>query len=255
MRTSIVCLALAALACSKSTPARSPSSETTTTVATYDPSLVRRPAEPVPSGPQDMLEPSAAALDSAQADRPFTELRTPDSASLAKTDRPLSDAEILGVAVAANDGELQMAEVAVKRATNDDVKQFAARMKAHHGAALQKGKQLEARTKLTNAESDVSAYLKSEVATTVKDLKDHEGKAFDRAYVASQVKAHREVLSAIDNRLVSSASNGEVKAMVLEMRRTVADHLTKAEELQKKIGASPNGAARAGARLTAQKTR
>jgi putative membrane protein len=248
MRTTIVVtVALAALACGKSQPPRTPTSTTTTTTATYDAEAARRSAdsEPLPPAPQTMLEPSPYALETAQENRPFTELRSPDSSSLAKTEKPLSDAEVLGVALAANDGELQMAELATRKATRDDVKQFAALMKNHHGAALAKGKQLEARTKLTNAESDLSSYLKNDTTATLKDLREMEGKAFDRAYVDASVKAHRDALSAIDNRLSPSASNGEVKAMVTEMRRTVADHLTKAEELQKKVGASTKTEGRA----------
>jgi putative membrane protein len=242
----VVTVAFAALACGRSEP-RTPTSTTTTTTATYDTERVRHdPAtEPIPPAPQTMLEPSPYAVESAQEHRPFTELRTPDSSALAKAEKPLSDAEVLGVAHVANDGELQMAELATRKATSADVKQFAALMKNHHGAALAKGKQIEARTKMTNAESDVSSYLKDDATTTLKDLRDKEGTAFDRAYVDASVKAHRDVLSAIDNRLSPSASNGEVKSMVTDMRRTIADHLTKAEELQKKVGTEPAAQGRA----------
>jgi putative membrane protein len=245
MRTPIVLtVALAALACGRSQP-RTPSSTTTTTTATYDEGRARPSpeSEPLPPPPQAMLEPSP--YETAQASRPFTELRTPDSSALAKAEKPLSDAEILGVAHAANDGEMQMAELATRKATSNDVKQFAALMKNHHGAALAKTKQLESRTKLTNAESDVSAYLKNDATNAMKDLRDKDGKAFDRAYVEASVKAHRDVLNAIDNRLSPSASNGEVKSMVTDMRRTVADHLVKAEDLQKKVGTEPASEGRA----------
>jgi|GEM_PF-766510 len=158
----------------------------------------------------------------------------PDDQVLAKTEKPLSDAEVLGVATAANDGEVLTAELAIKKATTPDVKQFAGMMKSHHQTALQKGKKLQSKTKLEAAESDASAYLKADADKTLKELRDKDGKAFDRAYMDAQVKAHKDVLTVLDNRLIPSASNGEVKSMLTEMRRTVADHLVKAEDLQKK---------------------
>ena len=158
----------------------------------------------------------------------------PDDKVLAKTEKPLSDTEVLGVAVAANDGEVQMAELAIRKASSPDVKQFAGMMKSHHQTALQKGKKLQSKTKLEPSESDASAYLKSDADKTMKELRDKEGKAFDRAYMDAQVKAHKDVLTVLDNRLIPSANNGEVKSMLTEMRRTVADHLVKAEDIQKK---------------------
>ena len=159
----------------------------------------------------------------------------PESQVLAKTEKPLSDAEVVGVTAAANDGEVQMAELAIKKANAPDVKQFAGMMKSHHQNALQKGKTLQSKTKLEAAESDVTAYLKADTDKTVKELRDKDGKAFDRAYMDAQVKAHKDVLTVIDNRLIPSSNNGEVKSMLIEMRRSVADHLVKAENIQKKM--------------------
>ena len=180
--------------------------------------------------------PQAPIMDP-EPQKPFAGLQTsqPDDRVLAKTEKPLSDAEVLGVTVAANDGEVQMAELAIKKASSSDVKQFAGMMKSHHQTALQKGKKVQSTTKLAAADSDASAYLKADAEKTLKELRDKDGKEFDRAYMESQVKAHKDVLTVIDNRLVPSANNGEVKAMLVEMRRSVADHLVKAEDIQKKM--------------------
>ncbi len=183
-----------------------------------------------PGNPQE-------AVNDPQPQKPFYgpgTTSTKDQA-LAKTAKPLSDAEVLGVAVAANDGEVTMAEMALKKANGADVKQFAGMMKTHHTQGLQKTKTLADKSKLGTSESDLSAALKSEVESAVKDMRDKDGKAFDRAYMDTQVRAHKDVLTAIDNRLVPSAQNGEVKTMLTEMRRVVADHLSKAEAIQKKM--------------------
>lgn len=158
--------------------------------------------------------------------------------ALAKTEKPMSDAEVLGVLIAANDGEVQMADQAAKKAKSQDVKAFAAMMKTHHGQGLTKTKATATKTKITQADSDLSAFLKSDVEKTIKDLQNKEGKDFDKAYMDAQVAAHKAVLAAIDNRLVPGAQNGDVKALVTETRKTVAEHTAKAEELSKKVDAT-----------------
>ncbi len=181
--------------------------------------------------------PQSPLLGDPEPQKPFYGPGTapPDNQVLAKTEKPLSDAEVIGVTAAANDGEVHMAELAIKKATAPDVKQFAGMMKSHHQKALQKGKTLQSKTKLEATGSDVSAYLEADADKTLKDLRDKDGKAFDRAYMEAQVKAHKDVLTVIDNRLIPSSNNGEVKSMLIEMRRSVADHLVKAEEIQKKM--------------------
>ncbi|MBX3234381.1 MAG: DUF4142 domain-containing protein [Labilithrix sp.] len=154
---------------------------------------------------------------------------------LAKTETPMSDAEILGVILTVNDGEIQMAEQAAKKAKSADVKQFASMMKTHHGQGLTKTKTTETKTKITHKDSDLSSFLKGDVDKTIKDLKDKEGKDFDKGYIDAQVAAHKAVLTAIDNRLLPGAQNGDVKALVNETKKTVTDHVAKAEEVQKKV--------------------
>jgi putative membrane protein len=175
------------------------------------------------------------------ADKPFAPTLDDGSAAQAKTERPLTDGEILGAVFAANDGELSMAEIALKHATSPGVKELAGLMKTHHEAGLQKEKTLEAKTKIARTNGDVSTSLASDADTTAKDLRTKEGKDFDQAFVDAQVKAHKDVLTLMDNRMIPSASNSEVKALLTDMRKTVANHLMKAEKLQKKLdGATPS---------------
>ncbi|MBX3224315.1 MAG: DUF4142 domain-containing protein [Labilithrix sp.] len=245
-------------------PTRSPAtlSEPTPQAALEEPS-VQQPNDPIandhnaPQRPIDRPMPQREAtleaptvqapIDEPVPQKPFYGPGTtaPADRVLAKTEKPLSDAQVLGVAIAANDGEVQMAELAMKRASGVDVKQFAAMLKASHKQASKGDKALASKTKIASAESDVSAYLKSDTDKVLSELRGKTGKEFDRAYIDSQVKVHKDVLTAIDNRLVPSAENGEVKAMLGGMRSTVAHHLTKAEEIQKKeaSGAASSGKA------------
>jgi putative membrane protein len=197
--------------------------------------------------PLDDPSPSRATLESPGRDTTSEPLadRTgagvPQDRVLARNERDLSDAEVMGVVVAANNGEVNMAELAIHKASSADVKQFAAMMKSHHGAGLQKARTLQTKAKIDSGESDLSTYLKKDTDEALQKLRASTGSAFDRLYVETQVKAHRDVLAAIDNRLAPSAHHVDLRAMLSEMRKQVSDHLLRVEDIQKTM--TPKAAA------------
>ena len=150
-------------------------------------------------------------------------------------EKMLTDAEIVMITSTANQGEIEMAQLAAKNASSPEVKNFAAMMLTQHRDMETKGKALATKAKITPADSDAAAALKTDASSTVGSLKAQKGKDFDKAYIDSQVKAHREVLSIIDSKLLPNAQNGELKAQLTEARGHVAAHLAKAEEIQQKL--------------------
>ncbi len=64
------------------------------------------------------------------------------------------------------------------------------------------------------------------------------GASFDRAYTANEVTYHENLLGAIDQVLIPSAQNGELKALLEQTRPAVVDHLRHAKELQSSEGNS-----------------
>lgn len=151
-------------------------------------------------------------------------------------DQPMTDAQIVAAAATLNEGEIQMAELAKKNASNAEVKQFALMMQQHHGKGLDKTKTIQSKAKISpDTSNNVTIKMKSETNTTIESLKDKTGNEFDRAYIDAQVKAHRDALDAIDNKMLPNAQNADLKMQLTEMRRQVAEHLTKAEAIQKKL--------------------
>lgn len=237
----ITAFVLGVAACGGGEPARDPSSAQTTETQTKTSSTMPT------RGPQEMThstETQKPALNPRDANEPGVhETAKADKPMLPTEEKPsttaLTDAQIVAVAVAANEGEVQMAELAKKQAQNAEVKQFAVMMQSHHKTGLDKTKSLESKAKISaDDNNDVSNKLKTEVSSTMQTLKDKKGADFDKAYMDSQVKAHKDVLDAIDNKMLPGAQNGELKAHLNEMRRQVADHLAKAESIQKKLDPS-----------------
>lgn len=147
----------------------------------------------------------------------------------------LSDGQIVAITSAANEGEIAMAELAKKNADSARVKSFATSMISEHGSAEAKGKSISQNANIQPVESDVSRRLKADADNTLASLRDQKGKAFDKAYVNAQVKMHRQVLATIDDELLPNASNPQLKKHLDDVRKHVASHLAKAEDLEKKV--------------------
>jgi putative membrane protein len=200
--------------------------------AMSDPS-VQQPSFGQPSSPE--------AISQHDSQKPFygPGLPSPDEKDQAmqksKTQPLASDGEVLSFVQALNDGEVQMAEMAKKSADHADVKNFAGMMSTHHTQGMAKVRSLQGKTKIELKDNDLTQKAKNDASQNMAMLRDKKGKEFDRLYIDSQVRMHKQALDALDNRVIPSISNGEVKTGVTEMRRQVADHLAKAEGIQKKL--------------------
>lgn len=140
----------------------------------------------------------------------------------------LSDDQIAAITEAANTAEIEQAKLAESKSKDAGVKRFAAMMIAHHGAAKQK----QAKLKIKTAESSTSTALKTDAASTLDALKNDKGKDFDRAYIAAQVDGHQKVLDTLNDKLLPSVKNAELKAYLEEIKPRVEQHLKEARTLQ-----------------------
>jgi putative membrane protein len=177
---------------------------------------------PVPSSTIDAgTSTQAAPADSAQA-------KADDEAAAPPKAEPLSDEQIAAITDAANTAEIEQAKLAESKSKDAGVKRFAAMMIAHHGAAKAK----QAKLKLKPAESAVSTSLQADAASTLDTLKTDKGKDFDKAYIAAQVDGHQKVLDTINDKLLPSVKNADLKAYLEEIKPRVEQHLKEAKQLQ-----------------------
>jgi putative membrane protein len=156
-----------------------------------------------------------------------------DSAAVSGSDSPapaspLSDQQIAAVTDAVNTAEIEQAQLARSKSTNDQVQSFAGMMIEHHGQAKRKQTTLG----IAEAESPLSLKLAAKTHTTIEQLKQKSGSEFDRAYLQAQIDGHQEVLDTIDRQLLPDAKNAQLKAYLEELRPQVAEHLERAKSAQ-----------------------
>ena len=119
-----------------------------------------------------------------------------------------TDPQIAAIVVAANQVDIDAGKLAKSKTHSKAVKDFAQLMITDHTSVNQS-------------------------AAKLKTLKCA---AFDKAYAEHEVAYHQQVLDAIDKTLIPSAKNEELKALLVKVRPTIAEHLDHARELQSKLG-------------------
>jgi putative membrane protein len=143
----------------------------------------------------------------------------------------VSDAEIAAIVVAANAVDAEIGDLAATRATNADVKQFGKTMGVDHRAVNAAAVALVGKLKVTPVESATSKKLLADGAAVKAQLAEKSGAEFDRAYITHEVEYHKAVIAAVDQLLIPSATNAELKETLISVRPAFIAHLQHAEHL------------------------
>lgn len=148
---------------------------------------------------------------------------------------PLTDANIAAIVVAANAIDIENGKLALERSGTEGIRQFAKTMITDHTGVNQAAVDLVTKLKVTPVDNPTSAGLVESANATRASLRARSGAEFDRAYIANEVDYHRAVLTAIDDALIPSAQNSELRALLVSVRPAIAAHLHHAESLKQQL--------------------
>ena len=156
--------------------------------------------------------------------------------SAAKTSAALNDAQIAAIVVTANQIDIDNANLAMQTSDNDEVKQFARQMIDDHTSVNKAAKALVERLGVTPEESDTSRSLVKDADKTRERMRSLTGAEFDKAYVDNEVAYHEAVIAMLDDTLIPSAQNPELKSMLVDVRPAFVAHLEHARRIQASLG-------------------
>ena len=105
-------------------------------------------------------------------------------------------------------------------------------MVTDHSGVNKQATELVTRLKVTPEDNATSQSLKSGGDANVATLKGLSGAAFDKAYIDHEVAYHQQVLDALDKVLIPSASNADLKALLVKVRPAFVAHLEHAKHVQ-----------------------
>ena len=143
-----------------------------------------------------------------------------------------NDAQIAAIVVTANQVDIDAGKLAVSKSTDKSVKEFAQRMITDHTGVNKAATDLVTKLKVKPEENSTSKSLQKSGDETLKRLNGLKGAAFDKAYVDNEVTYHQTVLDALDKTLIPSATNAELKALLVKVRPAFVAHLDHAKHLQ-----------------------
>jgi putative membrane protein len=130
-----------------------------------------------------------------------------------------------------NIAEVELATLAQEKASSDQVRQYAARLRRDHQQANEKLKALA---------SQKGVPLPSEMDAKHKREKDRLTKMkasdFDRAYIDTMVKEHKEDVREFEKE-AEKGKDADLKAFAAETLPTLREHLQQAEQLQTTVKA------------------
>jgi len=153
-----------------------------------------------------------------------------------------TDPQIVGIVVGANQIDIDHAKLALKKAKDKQVRDFAQQMITDHTAVLKSVGELGAKLKVTPEDSDTSKSLTSQAAETTKKLKGLRGKAFDKAYMDNEVAYHQAVIDAVSKVLIPNAKNAELKQALEGAAPLFQGHLEHAQSVDNALGSSTTAA-------------
>lgn len=146
-----------------------------------------------------------------------------------------NQADIVDIMASIGVGEIQAAEVAMKKAQDPEVKKFAQQMHADHNALNKELLALDIKLGIPSGRSERSLLIKEKNEFTLGRLKDKTGKDFDETYIEDQVMMHKLALETIEHSLIPSAEDPKLKGALQKAHGKVAQHLKHAEALEEKV--------------------
>ena len=146
-----------------------------------------------------------------------------------------SDPQIAHIAYTAGAIDVAAGKQALVKTHNPKVRDFAQEMVRDHTAVNDKALALVKKLGVTPQPNPTSAGLQTQATAERAKLAKLNGAAFDRAYAANEVAYHKTVNGALEQTLIPSAQNGELKSLLQTGLKLFEEHQAHAEQLARDL--------------------
>jgi len=156
------------------------------------------------------------------------------TAGFVETSAAFTDAGILAMLEEANQSDSSAAALAIEKATDAEVKAFAAALMQDHHALRVKGEQVEKQLSLTPqlpAADPLAPALDDEMVAL---RAASEGPGFDRVYVEKEAITHQAIMDFAE-RARRSTPNPQIRAYIDQMTPVLRRHLARVLALKNKL--------------------
>jgi putative membrane protein len=150
----------------------------------------------------------------------------------------LSDPEVAHVAVTADNIDIAAGKFALSRTKNSEVKNFASMMVRDHTGVNEKAAALAKKLGVTPKDNAVSQSLEAGAKEAHAKLESLKGADFDRAYIEREIAYHQAVLDALDQTLIPTTENAELKGLLTQVKPAIEAHLAYAKKIGEQMHAA-----------------
>lgn len=142
------------------------------------------------------------------------------------------DKDFAKLAAQANRGEIEIGTLAQQKASNDAVKEFGKRMVEDHTNAGHELRNWSAQTNFM-----LPTGITADDSSTKSSLSSESGTQFDRKYMQSQLKDHKQVIAAFEKE-IQDGQDPQLKQIAAKILPVLQDHVRLAEDVAGKLGMS-----------------
>ena len=160
----------------------------------------------------------------------FAALLLASGIASAQSPKP-NDPQIAHIAYTADQLDIAAAQLALQKSKNKDVVAFATDMERDHKAVNEQALALVKKLNVTPEDNDTSKALTKQAADKRAELAKLSGTAFDKAYIDNEVAYHKTVNGALQNTLIPSATNPELKDLLTTGLKIFQGHEQRAEHV------------------------
>jgi putative membrane protein len=146
-------------------------------------------------------------------------------------DARLSDAQIVGILLVANDAEIAAGQIALRKSQSKSVQAFAARMVDEHRQVNQEAAAMLQRIGASAARSDLSDSITRQTRRDLTMLNDADEYNFDDAYLDREVEFLGQLVRSVDG-YIRTAVSPDLKVLLVRARPAYTFHLDQAHRLQ-----------------------
>jgi predicted outer membrane protein len=148
----------------------------------------------------------------------------------------LDDAQVAAMLDTANSAATEQAAVALRRASDTRVIDFAQLMATDDRQAMTAEHMMLSSRGILPEPSDASNKMSADASRALTELLSEPVRlSFDRAYVNLQARELGQLIDAIDNTWIPAVGSADLKSALLDLRAKAADHLQRARDLQQTL--------------------
>jgi putative membrane protein len=145
--------------------------------------------------------------------------------------RVLTEAQTVDVLTTIDHAEIDLARMVDARQTSASAHSMAQMMITQHTQAQAQIDDWARGASVTPAPNEVSQTLVHDVAGVRERLQAADDAGVGRAYLESQVRMHHDALALIDERMMPGVQDPSFRALLTQIRATVAAHMAHAQQL------------------------